>query len=78
MTDNDEEIETGSEGKGNGYNYIDQWSEDGGNMAFDKHWKHVVGYIGGEEANDDEMSDDETGDEMGRSEKGSDEEEWDN
>jgi hypothetical protein len=69
VADNDEESETGSEGEGN-----DHRGEDGGNMAFDKHWTHVVGKIRGEDAGDDETSDDEMGIEMEPSEKGSDEE----
>jgi hypothetical protein len=70
VADDDEESETGSEGEGNDHN---QWGGDGGNMAFDKHWTHVVGKIAGEDAGD-ETSDDEMGDGMGRPEKGSDEE----
>ena len=69
-------IGTGSEGEGYGYGYVDGWSGDEGNRAFDKHWAHVTGDIRGqdgekynikmrgEDTSDDEESD-ETGDEMG-------------
>lgn len=82
MADNEEEIGPGSEDEEND-DYFDQRKDNigDGNLAFDKHWMHVVGDIGGDigggdreiehrgigsEDTDDDETSDESGDESGR------------